>query len=354
MCNGFQVSCDAYFACYIAPSMTLISTLAFIVAMLSCTVMKFFMLLFAPIVLSHSWVEQLSNIASDGSYTRYGYPRGFVDKGRDSNFDQSTNMWLLPPSGQIPNVINSSNLLCHPSQRTPIQAPGFPRLQALAGGMVAMRYAENGHVTIPGGGKGLVGKPAKGGTVFVFGTRHPHAEEKIFDVLRWTRDGSGGDQRGLLLTAQNFDDGRCYQLKDEVALASVRKAQTPNPVVGQPGSEHELLCETDVQLPEDAHVGSPYTLYWVWQWPTTSRTDYQGNDEYYTSCVDVDMVLSTQSYYADPLLGQQDPMPTAVPDFRARSALTLDPLALSSAGFGSKPDSPQFAAATQTVASPNR
>jgi hypothetical protein len=319
--------------------------------MISRIVITLFVLLFAQLVLSHSWVEQLSNIASDGSYYRFGYPRGFVDKGLDANFDQNTNMWLLPPAGQNPNLINSSNLLCHPSQRTPIQSPTFPRLQATAGGTVAMRYAENGHVTTPGGGKDLVGKPAKGGTVFVFGTQQPHTEEKIFDVLRWTRDGSGGDQRGLLLAAQNFDDERCYQLRSDVALVAVRKAQTPNPIAGQPGSEHELLCETDVKLPEDAQVGAPYTLYWVWQWPTAPRINYQGNDEYYTSCADVDIVRSMQSDHNDPRLKQQDPMPTAVTGFQSRGALTLDPLALSSAGFGSEPNNAQIAAATQTVAS---
>lgn len=246
--------------------------------MLSRNVIIQFVPLFAQSVLSHTWIEQLSNIAQNGSFYRFGYPRGFVDKGPDADFNQNANMWLNPPTD---TRINSSNLLCHPSQRTPTQSSGFPRLQALPGGIVAMRYAENGHATAPGGGFGLVGKPEKGGTVFVFGTRQPHAEEKLVDVLKWTRDGTGGDRRGLLLTAQNFDDGRCYQLRPELAQANIRKAKTPNPVPGQPGSEFELFCETDVHLPVEAKAGSPYTLYWVWQWPFGRRVDYAGKDEYY-------------------------------------------------------------------------
>jgi hypothetical protein len=105
------------------------------------------------------------------------------------------------------------------------------------------------------------------------------------------------------------------------------------------------------QLPQVAQAGSFYTLYWVWQLPTAPRIDYKGNDEYYTSCVDVDVVSSMQSDHGGPRLKQQDPMPTAVPGFESRSALTLDPLALYSAGFGAKSDSTRIATATMTVAS---
>ncbi|KAH5617479.1 hypothetical protein HBI23_256000 [Parastagonospora nodorum] len=287
---------------------------------------------------SHSWLEQLSNIAPNGTFYRFGYPRGFVDKGI-AGFDQSANNWLLPPSDQPSIFVQTDHLLCHPSQRAPTQRPDFPRLQAPSGGTIALRYAENGHVTLPGGGKNLIGKPKNGGTVFVFGTQEPRSEEKLVDVLRWTRDGSGGDRRGRLLTAQDFDDGRCYQLGN-APLANGRKAQTPNPVAGQPGSEHELLCETDVKLPETVQTGVPLTLYWVWQWPTAARVDPRlpfGKDEYYVSCVDVDIVSSLQPDHVDRLLAQQDPMSVAVPGFQSRGALTSDPLALSSqSGFGPK------------------
>jgi hypothetical protein len=307
--------------------------------MINGKVRALLLLLCARLAYAHTWIEQLSNIAQNGTFYGFGYPRSFKDKG-EAGFDQTANQWLLPPPAQSSIFVHPENYLCHPSQRTAAQSPAFPRLQALPGNTIAMRYAENGHATLPGGGNNLLGKPEKGGTVFVFGTQDPRSEEKLIDVLQWTRDGLGGDCRGLLLAAQDFDDQRCYQLGNGAALANERKAQTPNPTVGQSGSEHELLCETDVTLPKAARTGLPYTLYWVWQWPTAPRVDPnypRGKDEYYTSCVDVDIVSSIESGRVDRLLAQQDPMPTAAPGFQSRSAMTSDPLALFSlADFGTK------------------
>ncbi|KAF3028725.1 hypothetical protein E8E12_000225 [Didymella heteroderae] len=194
-----------------------------------------------------------------------------------------------------------------------------------------MRYAENGHVTIPGGGANLLGKPQQGGTVFVFGTGQPVTDELLLDVLQWTRDGLGGDRRGQLLAAQNFDDGRCYQLGNGAALANLRLEKTPNKIPGQSDGYAELLCETDVRLPDNVQPGKPYTLYWVWQWPTAPGEDPEqklGRDEYYTSCIDVDIVTSVSPQQAEISLIQQDPMPSAVESFASRGALTADPLAL--------------------------
>jgi hypothetical protein len=274
---------------------------------------------------AHTWIEQLTNVAPNGSYVAgYGYARSFTD--RVPNFDQEANKWLLPKVGL---VISETDLLCHPSQRSAVQSPEYPRLQSSPGNMVAMRYLENGHVTIPGGGTNLAGKPALGGTVFVFGTHDPRQDETLLNVLTWTRDGLGGDRRGRLLTAQNFDDGRCYQNRPDRPLAASRLKQFPNPVPGQPGSDHELSCETDVQLPSDIDVGKPYTLYWIWQWPTMRSSD-PTKDEYYTSCVDIDVVVHVSSKDAENPSKFEDPMRSAVPGFHSRGALTQDPLALSS------------------------
>ena len=274
------------------------------------------------------------NIGADGSYIAcYGYPRAFGDKSASGTFDQETNEWLLPPA-RDPPFVNGTDLLCHPSQRIPNQAPNFSRLQTSPGSMIAMRYAENGHVTVPGGGRDLFGKPEKGGTVFVFGTNQPRPSETLENVLHWTRDGKGGDQRGRLLTAQNFDDDRCYQLReDRTALGEARRLQTPNPKPGQPGTDNELFCETDVRIPDDIAVGQPYTLYWVWQWPTApweAPGPLNGQDEYYTSCIDIDVVTDLRLNKCGTALKNQDPMTTAVPNFESRTALTVNPLALSS------------------------
>jgi hypothetical protein len=271
----------------------------------------------------HTWIEQLTNIAPNGSYVGgYGYARSFTD--RLPNADQEANKWLLPEVGRF---VGATDLLCHPSQRSAVQSPNYPRLQSSPGNVLAMRYLENGHVTIPGGGTNLAGKPALGGTVFVFGTHDPRREETLLNVLAWTRDGFGGDRRGRLLTAQNFDDGRCYQDQPDRVLAAARLNQFPNPVPGQLGSHHELSCETDVQLPIDVDVGKPYTLYWIWQWPTMRSSD-PAKDEYYTSCVDIDVVVDVSSKDGENPSNFGDPMRSAVPGFRSRGALTLDPLAL--------------------------
>ncbi|KAF2022444.1 hypothetical protein EK21DRAFT_95705, partial [Setomelanomma holmii] len=177
-------------------------------------------------------------------------------------------------------------------------------------------------------------------------------DEKLFDVLAWTRDGSGGNKRGILLTAQNFDDGRCYQLGNNAAAANTRQEQFPNPIIGQPGSAHELPCETDVLMPNDLNVNNPYTLYWIWQWasaPSESQGGApHGKDEYYTSCVDVDIVSEVLSKQSDNRLQQQDSQSRAVDDFKSREAVTVDPLAIySNPAFGTS----LIASSTPTVLS---
>jgi hypothetical protein len=294
--------------------------------------------------LAHTWIEQLTNVASNGTFIAgFGYARNFVDR-ETPGFNGKANEWLVP---QAREFVNGEDLLCHPSQRTARQTPGYPRLQSTPGTVIALRYLENGHATISGSGG--MGKPEKGGTVFVFGTNNPAPEEKLLNVLKWTRDGSGGDKRGMLLTAQNFDDGRCYQLGNNAPLAASRQEQNPNPSTGQAGVTYELPCETDVLLPDNLDVNTPYTLYWVWQWPTAPSNPSHGKDEYYTSCIDVDIVskiLSKQSEYP---LDQQDQQSRAVNDFLSRQALTQDPLALTlKPGFGTLP----FASTTSlTIAS---
>lgn len=91
-----------------------------------------------------------------------------------------------------------------------------------------------------------------------------------------------------------------------------------------------LLCETDVLLPKDLLIGL-YTLYWVWQWPTAPNEDQRipdGKDEYYVSCIDIDIVESLSLPRGGMTLAQQDSMSSAVDNFSNRGALTTDPLAL--------------------------
>jgi hypothetical protein len=187
-----------------------------------------------------------------------------------------------------------------------------------------MKYLENGHVTLT---NNTPGKPPGGGTVFVFGTNHPSDNELLTDVLQWTINGAGGDGRGRLLAAQNFDDGRCYQINSN-STSAARQQEFPDPVPGQPGSVHEQWCETDVVIPSDIAVGSTFTIYWVWQWPTAAGTPGvpEDKDEYYTTCSDIDIVPGPlQSGVPNPL-PQQDPQIAAVPYYQSRTAYKPSPL----------------------------
>ncbi|KAK8193776.1 uncharacterized protein BKA78DRAFT_249062, partial [Phyllosticta capitalensis] len=235
---------------------------------------------------AHTWIEQLAVISANGSYVgNYGYPRNYIAR-TDPGFSGDKAQYLLPTAESGRTRINGSDLLCRESQRKQSQSQKWPRLNVAPGGYVAMKYAENGHVTLP---NNQIGKPKKGGTVFVYGTLEPKDDEKIMDVLKWTTDGSGGDKRGKLLVSQNFDDNRCYQINSS-PISTTRQKEYPDPIPGQPGTNNEQYCETDVKIPEDISSSKPYALYWVWQWPTAPNMDPSlpdGKDEWYTTCSDV-------------------------------------------------------------------
>jgi len=296
---------------------------SFIISLLTAAV------LLSGSVTAHSWNEQFSLIGSNGSYTgAYGYPRGYVAR-TDPGFNGDSVDYLLPPLSSGRTRVNGSDLLCHPAQRSPKQSANWPRLTVAPGSAVAMKYLENGHVSLPLNQKG---KPPKGGTVFVFGTTQPMQDEKLTEIMEWTKDGSGGDKRGVLLTANNFDDDRCYQINSGT-ISTERQKQFPNPVAGQPGSQHEQWCETDLVLPKDAAVmpvGKLFTIYWVWQWPTAAGQDPglpTGKDEYYTTCSDFEVVASVPDGPVIHELGQQDPQMNAVSNYASRTAITPLPSA---------------------------
>jgi hypothetical protein len=286
-----------------------------------------------PLTLGHTWIEQMRNVNDKGDYVgEYGYPRGMVSK-TDPGFD-GFSMNFEIPAYQKEVFINNKTLLCHEKQRQQKQSSDkYPRLQATPGGNIAMRYMENGHITLPGNQKG---KPKKAGTVFVYGTTKPKEDEKIAGVLRWTQDGKGGDGRGVLLATNDFDDGRCYE-NNQSPIHQERVKVTPNYAMGQADSgpgNFPLFCDTNVQLPKTAATGKPYTLYWVWQWNTAAGgvdPNYpQGKDEYYSTCIDVDVASASVALAAaaEPkfALGQQDAMSVAVADFASRTALMTDAL----------------------------
>ncbi|KXG45443.1 uncharacterized protein PGRI_039920 [Penicillium griseofulvum] len=238
---------------------------------------------------AHSWVEQLTLIAPNGTFVGPpGYARGNYLR-TTKGFNDHTMDYLIPPlSDRNPTRILPTDKMCKDTQQDQIQSDGSPRLKASAGAAVALRYLENGHVTKP---EVQPGKPANRGTVYVYGTTQPKIGEKFLDVHgAWTQDGTGGDGRGVLLSVQNFDDGRCYEANDS-PISQNRQAKythTATPLMGA-----NLWCQQDIQLPSDAPSGKPYTLYWVWDWPTAAGVDLglpNGKAEIYTTCMDVDVV----------------------------------------------------------------
>jgi hypothetical protein len=273
-------------------------------------------------VLAHTWNEQLTVIENGLFNGSNGYPRGYVSRST-AGFRDDTMTYLLPPLASGRTRINGSDLLCAPTQRSANQTDNYPRLTASPGAHVAIKYLENGHVTLP---ENQPGKPSGAGTVYIFGTSETNENELLMDVLQWTRDGTGGSKQGRLLTAQNFDDGRCYQINGgNISIA--RQENFPNPAEGQPGSVHEQWCETDVVIPTNVTVDSTYTLYWVWQWPTAPGSPRlpDGKDEYYTTCSDVDIVAGQLPQTPNPL-PHQDPQVAAVGNYQARTAFRPNPL----------------------------
>ncbi|CAI6337825.1 unnamed protein product [Periconia digitata] len=290
-----------------------------------------------PSVFAHTWIDQLRNINDKGQYVGdAGYPRGKYVQGEkgynmDSDVAASGSLWLLPTIKEKGQPwISEETLLCHPYQREQKQTSNYPRLQTSPGTFIAMRYLENGHVTLVGQNPNDQ-KPTNNGTIFVYGTTEPVKEEKLVNVLQWTQDGKGGNKGGVLLAAQDYDDGRCHQHNDN-PKSHLREEEHPNYAPGQEKtgpSILELPCESNVMIPKDAPTGKPYTLYWVWQWNTEPGTPGlpQGKDEYYTSCMDVDVADKfDDTAKLEHLMFQQDGMASAVPDFASRKAMYTDPI----------------------------
>jgi hypothetical protein len=236
-----------------------------------------------PLAHAHSWVEELTLLAPNGSFTGpRGYPRGMVQ--RTASFTDEMMEWQLPTGNG--NTITSSMSICRPSQQTANYTAGNPILQAPAGSSIALRYQENGHVTqpwIP------YGKPQGSGAVYIYGTTQPSEDDTLVDIYQnWTLDGTGGDGRGRLLTSQFFDDSQCYQIS-EAPKSVERQQEFPRKAEAGSVEGANLWCQTDVKLPSDLSVGTEYTLYWVWDWSTLKTSGSVAQPQFYTTCMDVEI-----------------------------------------------------------------
>ncbi|POS80469.1 hypothetical protein DHEL01_v201139 [Diaporthe helianthi] len=250
-----------------------------------------------PATIAHSWVEQLNRIAPNGTMIApEGYQRGYIGRG-DPGFrgDVSDDLWQIPPNDRAEGpVIYPTDLLCAPQQKIgTYNNPKYPKLVTAPGDWVAMRHQENGHVTLPATQEN---KPRNRGTIYIYGTEKPGSNDTLMSIHNvWNADGTGGDGRGRLLATRNYDDGQCYQKNG--GDISVSRTKQFNKAAANPMGE-DLWCQSDVQLPSDLTVGTDYTLYWVWDWPTLSKANAMVGDkgvevarpETYTSCMDVEIV----------------------------------------------------------------
>lgn len=311
-------------------------------------------------VKAHTWIEQMQVIGTNGSYIGDpGYPRGYVAR-TDPTFTGFSDKWQLPsPDTDTARTrITDKMLVCHPSQRTPTYSSQYPQLAVAPGAYVAMKYLENGHVSQP---YLPAGKPSGSGTVFIFGTYEPKDSETLVNVLSWTADGKGGDGKGWLMAAQNYDDGRCHQL-NQAPISINRQMSDGNHVPGQPTSQLEQWCESDLLIPANAPVGSTLTTYWIWNWATGMQTEGTmcGKDEYYTTCSDfkvVDGGDDLAKLAAVPkvhTLLQQDPQTNAVSDYLSRTADNPTPTIITdqSCSFTSATSSPVPASLTEKTSLP--
>ncbi|KAL8723197.1 MAG: hypothetical protein Q9225_000463 [Loekoesia sp. 1 TL-2023] len=250
-------------------------------------------------VSAHSWVEDISVIAKNGTFVgEPGYPRAFAKRAAGVDPDKAM-VHLLPPNGRSTGKkILDSDPMCMPSQQQPKQSDGSPMLKAAPGDMVALRYQENGHVTLP---QNQPGKPANRGTVYIYGTTNPSPDDKFLSIHKvWNPEGTGGDKRGKLLATEPFDDGQCYQMNGG-QISAQRQGQFKHQADSLMGQD--LWCQNNFKIPQDAPSGKPYTVYWVWDWDTAPGTPGQpeGVPEKYTTCMDISVQgqANTQSNVAE-------------------------------------------------------
>lgn len=237
-------------------------------------------------VFSHSWVERLMVINTNGTMTgRPGYIRGAISRLNVSFFEDSHMQHLLPDGsgGQ------SSDRICRNSQTTRNYTAELPPLEARSGDFIAIQYQENGHVSLPE----LSPQKSGSGEIYIYGTSFPQQFDSLDSIHKiWTLDGAGGDRRGRLLVIRSFDDTQCYQI-NRGRISRQRQEKIRKIAMDPQGAD--LWCQSDIQIPFDLPVSSWYTIYWVWDWPSApSSLVPKGAAELYTSCMDVKIVAGTR------------------------------------------------------------
>jgi len=145
-----------------------------------------------------------------------------------------------------------SDRICKSTQQEHNQTQSSPALKAAANNLVALRYQENGHVTLPGSRAPR--------TIYVYGTNLVSLLDKIHQIYKvW--DASRDDRKRRLIIKRSFDNSRYYQINNG-GIFKERQRLYPHKIDIVQG--RDLWYKIDIRLPKTLATGSIYTLYWVW------------------------------------------------------------------------------------------
>ena len=194
---------------------------------------------FAGIVLSHSWIDSLTDV-SDAS--NVGYIRAY-----QGHLD-TVSSFLIQNK-------NSNTMICRANQLSPSYTAKFPMLSIRANGAFIATYTENGHVT-----KDSLQPDNK-----------PHPGTYTWFLARSGSDVTPLRTYGDLMTKAtviatgNFDDGKCAE--------DSTRGRSPRP------------CQSFVQLTNV--LPGMYQLVWLWEFPKVPNVV-----EMYSSCADIRVVAA--------------------------------------------------------------
>ncbi|KAL1873555.1 hypothetical protein Daus18300_003920 [Diaporthe australafricana] len=220
-------------------------------------------------VSSHTWLEALRQIGSNGAFQgQPGYPRGYIAR-NDSKFSDDALTYRI-------TTRDPSTPLCHPSQQvaTGYNNSLYPRLTASPGSFVALQYQENGHTSAP---QVPEGRPFRSGNVYVYASTTLRDEKFLSVHGNWTS--SGSLESGKLVATHFFDDDLCFQ--DQGSGPTKINAQRKAAAQGL----RSVTCQTDIHIPQEID-SKVVALYWVWEWdlwPNTEKTA----PETYTACSEI-------------------------------------------------------------------
>ena len=187
---------------------------------------------FMSLIVSHTWVEQISLLApDDSSLSSPGYSRGndefqhdyiyiselticLVPRTSDTflQLGDKVMTYLLSPNKQPSNVILSADQICKLSQQLSTEAVESSKLQASAETQILLHYQKNDHITLSANTFNKLTVRM----ISIYDINQSCSDDTLQTIHNvWNVMNTEDDQQGQLLTQQNFDDEACYQSNDD-------------------------------------------------------------------------------------------------------------------------------------------